>query len=327
MSEYKEELLSRLSGYGTRKNIPYTSSEIIKYLNSLLAAMFSIIDEKEGLSHFSNREFYRRFKDMMQRYQLEDTPEYQRFRTNISHLSKELGSVNGGKRGEHIAKQILNQVCADFGDVEVLYNVALERNGMRTEYDALIVSPCGILCVEVKNYSHNMKINRNGILVYEDTGKPAYNLVERLAVKENLLRSVLNKVKYIPIKSVLFYTGNSSTLKDYHRETTVVFQGSAKRTFKGLLSYEPLLHSSEVEQIITTLKSSRVSGKGYSKTDCEAIKEDFAELMDMIRQKEHQLAVKEEINQKLKGWRKLLKPFAKLAEGMAAVMAILFCRI
>ena len=55
-------------------------------------------------------------------------------------------------------------------DVQILYNLTLQDEVSKTEYDAIVITPYGIFVVEAKNFRGAAYINEKGMLqIWQNT--------------------------------------------------------------------------------------------------------------------------------------------------------------
>ncbi len=111
----------------------------------------------------------------------------------MNELGYTIGSLIKGVNGERIARRGLKLISCDEG-IRILYNVQLEDEDVRTEYDAIVIAPYGLFVVEVKNWNGSMTISPNGLLMRNDESGIVYDIPGRMSVKEALLRKHLREL-------------------------------------------------------------------------------------------------------------------------------------
>lgn len=134
--------------------------------------------------------------------------ELQRFTESSKILCNLIKAEISGNRGEHKAFKTLEYLQSQN---RVMRNLELSNGEIRTEIDALVITPKCLTIVEVKNTSKNILIDEEGN--YYRTGeflKWDCNIAEKMAVKEELLRKVLKSAGYghVCIRSVVVFTNN-----------------------------------------------------------------------------------------------------------------------
>ncbi len=134
--------------------------------------------------------------------------ELQKFMESSKILCNLIKAEISGNRGEYKAFKTLEYLQSQN---RVIRNVELSNGETRTEIDALVITPKCLTIVEVKNTSKNILIDEDGN--YYRTGeflKWDCNIAEKMAVKEALLRNVLESAGYghIRIRSVVVFTNN-----------------------------------------------------------------------------------------------------------------------
>lgn len=134
--------------------------------------------------------------------------ELQRFMESSKIFCNLIKAEISGNRGEYKAFKTLEYLQSEN---RVIRNVELSNGETRTEIDALVITPKCLTIVEVKNTSKNILIDedgnyyRNGEFIKWDC-----NIAEKMALKEDLLRKVLESAGYghIRIRSVVVFTNN-----------------------------------------------------------------------------------------------------------------------
>lgn len=134
--------------------------------------------------------------------------ELQNFIESSKILCNLIRAEISGNRGEYKAFKTLEYLQSQN---RVLRNVELKNGATRTEIDALVITPKCLTIVEVKNTSKNILIDEDGN--YYRTGeflKWDCNIAEKMAVKEELLRNVLEAAgfRHLCIRSVVVFTNN-----------------------------------------------------------------------------------------------------------------------
>ena len=134
--------------------------------------------------------------------------ELERFKSGCKELCNLIKAEISGRRGEarvYRALEFVTEPCI------VMKNVELGDADLRTEIDALVITPVGMVILEVKNTSKDIFIDDRGDMFR--TGeflKWDCNLAEKMAIKETLLRKVLMKAEIaIPtIRKLVVFTDN-----------------------------------------------------------------------------------------------------------------------
>lgn len=130
------------------------------------------------------------------------------FKRDCKMITDLIKSEISGIRGEDMAFKSLDRLNCEN---QIIRNLELDNEVLRTEYDAVAVTRKGVFIIEVKNTSKNIFIDEHG--GYFKTGrylKYHYNIKNKLQVKEDLVRNVLDKFGYSGIKifKILVFTNN-----------------------------------------------------------------------------------------------------------------------
>lgn len=149
--------------------------------------------------------------------------ELQKFMESSKILCNLIKAEISGNRGEYKAFKTLEYLQSQN---RVMRNVELSNGETRTEIDALVITPKCLTIVEVKNTSKNILIDEEGN--YYRTGeflKWDCNIAEKMAVKEELLRKVLEAAGYghIRIRSVVVFTNNRIEVQNKYTQIRTCF--------------------------------------------------------------------------------------------------------
>lgn len=149
--------------------------------------------------------------------------ELQRFMESSKTFCNLIKAEISGNRGEYKAFKTLEYLRSQN---RVMRNVELRNGETRTEIDALVITPKCVTIIEVKNTSKNILIDENGN--YYRTGeflKWDCNIAEKIAVKEKLLRKVLESTGYgyIRIRSVVVFTNNRIEVQNKFTQIRICF--------------------------------------------------------------------------------------------------------
>lgn len=134
--------------------------------------------------------------------------ELQRFKNGSKTFCNLIKAEVSGNRGEAKAFRTLQFILSKN---IILKNVELSDGNLRTELDAVVITPSAITIIEVKNTAKNIFIDENGN--YFRTGeflKWDCNIAEKMSAKEELLRKVLaaDSMNQIQIRSIVVFTDN-----------------------------------------------------------------------------------------------------------------------
>ncbi len=140
--------------------------------------------------------------------------ELEAFKKSARVLSNLIKAEVSGKKGEEKAFRTLQYVQAKH---TTLKNVELSRGDLRSELDAVVVTPGCITIVEVKNTQRPIFIDENGD--YYKTGEFLRwdcNIAAKLRIKEDLLRQTLEDegLRDIEIRSIVAFTDNKIEIQN-----------------------------------------------------------------------------------------------------------------
>ncbi len=269
-------------GIGPDKTTMYTNQEIVDKLIDIQTVMKKGVYEKTHAEYMRDRDLMIHFASLATEYGLLDTEVYKRFEENMRDLSYTIGSFIKGMKGERIARKALKLITYD-NNVKILYNIALEDNDDKAEYDAIVITPYGLFVVEVKNWGTEMHIDESGILRRCDQGIK-YDLASRMSVKESLLRGCLAELFPDIYQGVLLFSYDNANVKDEYKKIPLSYGGGIVYCIRDFNSGEEILSIEQIEKIVDRISSNHKEQKAVCKVDCEAIIDDYATLMATIEE-------------------------------------------
>lgn len=144
-----------------------------------------------------------------------DELELLEFNVRTEELKKMMAREISGNKGERMMKKTLRMLTKK--DV-YLCNVELSEDDFVTELDSIVVTPKVILIIESKQSSKDMCITKEGNYVTDDDNKEFKgNILDKLNVKEYLLRNILEKAGFdrnIKIEKLVLFTNIHNTLRN-----------------------------------------------------------------------------------------------------------------
>lgn len=149
--------------------------------------------------------------------------ELHRFMDGSKTLCNLIKAEISGNRGEYKAFKSLENLQSQS---KVMRNVELSNGQIRAEIDLLVITSKCITIVEVKNTAKDIIIDKEGN--YYRTGeylKWDCNIAEKMAVKEELLRKVLDNVGfgYVQIRSIVVFTNNRIEVQNKYSQIKTCF--------------------------------------------------------------------------------------------------------
>lgn len=254
--------------------------------------------------------------------------ELKRFEEESKAFCNLIRAEVSGSRGEAKAFRTLQFIRSNN---IILKNVELRDGDVRTELDAVVITPGTVTIVEVKNTSKNIFIDENGD--YFRTGeflKLDCNIAEKITLKEELLRKVLAKegITDIQIRSIVVFTDNRIEVQNKYPRLRTCFVSQLAYVIDGLKSdrHYSLKEMQEMESII---REAECKGTYPFDFDVAQYKRDFATVMVILEEasaKEEEAGYEEEevIEPKAGVWESIKgyctsERARKLAKAAAAV--------
>lgn len=285
MSETRiAEIRSGLQDYAPEADVLYTNQEIIDKLVSLQEAMSRQVFAVSHAEHFAAKEIMVHFKGLADEYGLIENDVYRRFDQNMRRLGHTIGSLKKGAKGERRTRDGLRVMSFDH-DVRILYNITLQSDGSKTEYDAIVLTPYGIFVVEAKNFSGAAYLSPKGVLHRESESSEPYNLGERMNNKEFLLRNCLGNFSNLPYHGLLLYVDETASIFDEYKQFPITYCNTVAAAIRSFDTGKVSISSEQIAEIETRLMEHCVENKGICKVECNQIIADFATLMAAIEGK------------------------------------------
>lgn len=273
-----------LNGFGTQAGVYYTNQEIIDCLKDLQSALARGVFEKTHAENFTEREVIKHFEMLASEYGIEDSERFLRLKANMNKLGYTIATYIKGMSGERNARKALKLISMDKG-VRILYNICLEDEDCKAEYDALVIAPYGLFLIEVKNWFGYARITSNGLLERGEEDKVVYDLAGRMGVKEALLREHLGDLfpkQYVNM--LLFSNEKNEVVDEYHRIPYFV-GGGISADIRIYAKGGNVLTDKQINKIVERLMSSHKEQKTLCDVNCEEIIDDYANLMAEIEEK------------------------------------------
>lgn len=272
-----EQIKESLSGLGTDPEQGYTHKEIISRLIELENALLAGVYEKNHAENMRPQDLTKHFAALAEEFGLDSSDIYQRFLKNMDELDHTVKSLIAGQKGEQLAKCSLRPLTYDRG-VKILYNIALENGEMKTEYDAIVIAPYGMFVVEVKNWTGDVTLTRDGFLA-RNGGSFSTNLAARMLVKETLLRECLGEMFPNNYHGVLLFPENKARLRDEYHRLPVGYGASISNSIRFCSGTQAEMTLDQINAITEKLNASNVEQLTKCPVRCDVIIGDFATLM------------------------------------------------
>lgn len=204
--------------------------------------------------------------------------ELERFKDGSKVLCNMIKAEISGNRGEYKAFKTLEYLRSQN---TVLRNVELQDGANRSELDAVVITPKCLTIVEVKNTSKNIFIDEEGN--YYRTGeflKWDCNIAEKMALKEELLRTTLKKVgiAHVQIRSVVVFTNNHVEVQNKYSQIRTCFVSQLAYIIDGFRMADTI---SEIEMDTIQVTIEAATNKESYPFDFDVLqyKVDFATLL------------------------------------------------
>ena len=272
-----EQIRASLSGLGTDPKTGYTHRDIIDRLIALENALLAGVYEKNHAENMRPQDLTKHFSALAEEFGLDNSDTYKRFVANMDELDHAVKSFIAGQKGERLAKSSLRPLTFD-KSVRILYNVMLGNEELKTEYDAIVITPHGMFVIEVKNWPGEVMLNRDGILTRKGSSI-TNNLGARMVVKETLLRECLGELFPASYHSVLLFPEEKTTFRDEYHQIAFSYGASISNCIKFCRNGQPCLTDEQIVAIVDKITATNQVVHTYCDVRCDEIIEDFALLM------------------------------------------------
>lgn len=267
-----------------KPGIYYTNQEIVDRLKEFQSALNEGIYNKTHCENFSEREIFTHMRELAFSFGIDTLNPYFRLQDNLDHMGRTIGKYINGMAGERFARKALKLISMDKG-VKILYNVCLEDNDCKAEYDAVVIAPYGMFHIEVKNWSGGVTIKQNGFLEKNQGEKVIHDLPGRMSIKEALLRECLGDLfprQYVNM--LLFPNEKTEVIDEYHRLPFFVGSGISG-DIRLYAKSGTVLTDKQIEEISERIMAQHKEQKTLCDVKCDEIIEDYARLLCEIEEK------------------------------------------
>lgn len=213
------------------------------------------------------------------------TIQIESFKKDCKYICNLIKAEISGNRGETKAFDSLSRIR---GEHIILKNIELSNAESRSELDAAVITRNGAFIVEVKNTSRNIFIDEEGN--YYRTGEFLRwdsNIGEKMQVKKNLLREVLDEkgLVDIPIYEIVVFTNNRVEVQNKC--------ATLKTCFLSQLPYiidkcrDTFISFSEMELVVQAVTAANIERSYPFEFDVEAFKMNFASILVTFEEAEN----------------------------------------
>ncbi len=188
----KEQIIERLEATAAMTAEGYSHEELLEGSKAFERALLKEVFQDGYSDSLRTYNLVSHLKSRAAQYGLSDNQVLCALVYDLEHLSREIGSLVNGARGEQLAGWALQRLPIRN---ERLCNIQLCLDGEEAEYDDIVITPHGIFNVEAKFYSSAVVIDPEGALKGKYSYIPgAYNVGERMQSKEYVLWKTLESV-------------------------------------------------------------------------------------------------------------------------------------
>lgn len=319
------EIVASIKSFGKEK---YEKSELLDEMFELQREVVALTFNKDhaSIADLKIWDVERHLEQMNQDCGNVADEELKKFKAESKTLCNLIKAEISGNRGEAKAFRMLKFIHSKN---TILKNVELKDGDLRTELDAVVITPGAITIIEVKNSSKDIFIDENGD--YFRTGeylRHDCNIAEKMTVREELLRKALvaEGIEDVRIKSIVVFTDNRIEVQNKYSGLRTCFVSQLACIVDGFKD-ENSYSDEEMETIERAIRAAESKEAYPFDFDVAQYKIDFATVMSILEEasakeekEEHkEEPVKTEI--KVTPWDGLKKIFSIKHVGSAAAVA------
>lgn len=222
--------------------------------------------------------------------------ELRKFQEECKTLCNLIKAEFSGRKGETKAFKVLENIKSNN---YILKNVELQDGGLRTEIDAIVITPNMITIVEVKNTAKNIFISDDGD--YYQTGeylKWDCSIKEKMDIKEKLLRKVLEStgITTAEINKYIVFTDNRIQVQNKCSSLQTCFTGQLVCLIDeayGNNHYSIL----EMRKMREAIEKANHKEAYLTELNAQQFKQDFAIVLTLLEEAKKEQEVKVEQNE------------------------------
>jgi len=209
--------------------------------------------------------------------------ELQKFKDRSKVLCNLIKAEISGNRGEAKAFRTLQFIHSKN---TILKNVELSDGDLRTELDAVVITPGAITIIEVKNTAKDIFIDENGD--YFRTGeylKWDCNIAKKMTLKEEMLRKALamDGIADVQIRSIVVFTDNRIEVQNKYTRLRTCFVSQLAYIIDGFKNEKPY-SDEEMEKIESAIRTAESKESYPFDFDVAQYKLDFATVMAILEE-------------------------------------------
>lgn len=288
-----EELMAAMKSFGKEN---YHKSELLNEMFALQQEMVELTfsGEHAATAELKIWDVERHLEQLNENCGNVADEELARFMEGSKVLCNLIKAEISGNRGEYKAFKTLEYLKSQN---RVLKNVELSDGNVRTELDAVVITPKCVTIIEVKNTSKNVFIDEEGN--YYRTGeflKWDSNIAEKMSVKEGLLRKVLEVAGYgqVQIRSIVVFTNNRIEVQNKYCQIRTSFVSQLAYIIDGY-RLEDTIGVEDINNLQQIIQEAECKEAYPFEFDVKQYKADFANLMATLEFAKAQEEVEEEV--------------------------------
>ena len=277
-----KELMSSMKSFGKEA---YYRSELLDEMFALQREIVALTFNEDHASTADLRiwDVERHLEQMNQDCGNVADEELGRFEEGCKNLCNLIKAEISGRRGEYKVFRTLEYLNTNH---IILKNVELQDGDLRSELDAVVITPGGITIVEVKNTAKNIFIDEEGN--YYRTGEFLRwdcNIAQKMDIKEVLLRKVLESegIEDVEINSVVVFMDNRIEVQNKYAQIRTCFV-SHLAYIVDVFKSQTNLSQEKMENIESLIRQAEHKEAYPVAFDVKQYKQDFAILMAVLEE-------------------------------------------
>ncbi len=294
-----DELIASMKSFGKEA---YHKNELLDEMFSLQREIVALTfnDDHASTADLKIWDVERHLEQMNQDLGNVADEELERFEEGCKTLCNLIKAEISGNRGEYKAFRMLEYLKSNH---IILKNVELRDGDLRTELDAVVITPEGITIVEVKNTAKDIFIDEEGN--YFRTGeflKWDCNIAQKIHLKEELLKKALTAggIENVEIQCLVVFTDNRIEVQNKFAEIRTCFTSQLVSVIDGFKGQQNLSleDMKTIESLISQAEHKQAYPFGF---DVKQYKQDFAMVMVVLEEASAKAEEQPEIEEVVKG--------------------------
>lgn len=281
------EIRRRFDGLGMTQDTPYSRHDILSKLLELQSVLqgdaSALVESIRGYRDFPNRNAFRILFTYADSMGLTDLPAYASLREYIRRMECVIPILINGAKGSANTRRVLLPLVQSCGAV-LLSDVCLNNGSIKSECDAIVITPYGVFCIETKYFGKPYVLTEEGYLVTEmdyaaGAEHKCLNILERLSAKEQLIREALGRELTVPYYNILLLANANGSFRDLCGKIQVEYHHTLEAAICAMEQHCPYqLEQEDLYAMEDAIHAASVPGLSYCGVDTAGLVNAYVEV-------------------------------------------------